>query len=60
MLLLSSRLGAMLHAAQRIANAPEIERRITQLSAEQLQNLAVAFLNFSSSEDLIVWLDNLS
>lgn len=48
---LSSRLGAI---------APEIENRITQLSAEQLQNLAVAFLNFSSSEDLIVWLDNLS
>ncbi len=47
---LSSRLGAI---------APEIEHRITQLSAEQLQSLAVAFLNFSSSEDLIVWLDNL-
>ncbi|NEP42982.1 MAG: DUF4351 domain-containing protein [Okeania sp. SIO2H7] len=51
MLMLSSRFGAI---------APEIENRIAQLSPEQLQNLAVAAFNFSSSQDLIAWLDNLS
>ncbi len=56
---LSSRLGAMLHP-QGNASAPEIEHCITQLSAEQLQSLAVAFLNFSSREDLVAWFDNLS
>ena len=51
MLLLSSRFGAI---------APEIENRITQLSTEELENLAVAAFNFSSSQDLVAWLDNLS
>ena len=51
MLLLSSRFGAI---------APEIENRVAQLSAEELQNLAVAAFNFSSIQDLVAWLDNLS
>ncbi|NEP46682.1 MAG: DUF4351 domain-containing protein [Okeania sp. SIO2H7] len=51
MLLLSSRFGAI---------APEIESRIAQLSAEKLQNLAVAAFNFNSIQDVVAWLDNLS
>lgn len=50
-LMLSSRFGAI---------APEVENRIAQLSPEQLQNLAVAAFNFSSSQDLLAWLDRLS
>ena len=50
MLLLSSRFGAI---------APEIENRIAQLSAEELQNLAVAAFNFNSIQDVATWLDNL-
>ncbi|MDY6805269.1 MAG: DUF4351 domain-containing protein [Cyanobacteriota bacterium] len=51
MLQLSSRFGAV---------APEIENRIAQLSAEELQNLAVAAFNFNSIQDLVARLDNLT
>jgi hypothetical protein len=36
---------------------PENEGRIGQLSVEQLEELAEALLDFSSTEDLTDWLD---
>jgi hypothetical protein len=37
---------------------PELQERICQLSLTQLEHLAEALLDFSSSEDLVTWLDN--
>lgn len=47
---------------RRIDNlSPQLSERISQLSIEQLENLAEALLDFSTEGDLIVWLqDNLT
>ncbi|MEH2125177.1 DUF4351 domain-containing protein [Nostoc sp.] len=47
---------------RRIGNlSPQLSERISQLSIEQLENLAEALLDFSTQGDLVVWLqDNLT
>lgn len=47
---------------RRIGNlSPQLQDRISQLSIEQLENLAEALLDFSTEGDLVVWLqDNLT
>ncbi len=47
---------------RRIGNlSPQLQERISQLSIEQLENLAEALLDFSTEGDLVVWLqDNLT
>nr|WP_292818863.1 Rpn family recombination-promoting nuclease/putative transposase [Nostoc sp. JL23] len=47
---------------RRIGNlSPQLSERISQLSIEQLENLAEALLDFSTEGDLVVWLqDNLT
>ncbi|MDB9323597.1 DUF4351 domain-containing protein [Nodularia spumigena CS-591/04] len=39
---------------------PELEARVQQLSLSQLEDLSVALLDFSSVEDLTVWLEQIS
>ncbi|WP_414549915.1 Rpn family recombination-promoting nuclease/putative transposase [Anabaena sp. CCY 0017] len=39
---------------------PELEARVQQLSLTQLEDLSVALLDFSSVEDLTVWLEQIS
>ncbi|MDB9343096.1 DUF4351 domain-containing protein [Nodularia spumigena CS-586/05] len=39
---------------------PELEARVQQLSLTQLEDLSVALLDFSSVEDLTVWLEQVS
>ena len=36
----------------------QLQQRINQLSVEQLENLAVALLDFSNEADLVTWLEN--
>jgi len=36
----------------------QLQQRINQLSVEQLENLAVALLDFSNEADLVTWLGN--
>jgi predicted transposase YdaD len=38
--------------------APELEARIHQLTANQLENLAEALLDFAAAENLVAWLDD--
>lgn len=47
---------------RRIGNlSPQLQERISQLSIEQLENLAEALLDFSTEGDLVAWLqDNLT
>lgn len=47
---------------RRIGNlSQQLSERISQLSIEQLENLAEALLDFSTEGDLVVWLqDNLT
>lgn len=47
---------------RRIGNlSQQLSKRISQLSIEQLENLAEALLDFSTEGDLVVWLqDNLT
>ncbi|HYW17898.1 MAG TPA: DUF4351 domain-containing protein [Nodularia sp. (in: cyanobacteria)] len=39
---------------------PELEARVQQLSLTQLEDLSVALLDFSSVEDLTIWLEQIS
>lgn len=39
---------------------PELQERVRQLSLTQLENLAEALLDFSSSEDLVTWLNSVA
>mgnify|MGYP002778193550 FL=1 len=39
--------------------APDVEERIRNITVRQLENLAEALLDFTNSEDLVNWLNEL-